>query len=618
MTSNKNKENDGISLEELIALPVQFFGNPGRFSKKIAFVSNKTGRIELHLVDYETGEFSQLTNGEYPISPVGWHKWAPDDSYLLFPKDPIPGNEKNDIFKVTVPDGEVTQLTDTPEFRDDVSEVSSDGKNVVFTSDRSKGITQIFRMNPDGSEVKQLTDHTRPISFWSEPIISPDSKWIVYGANESDELQNIDIWIMKIDGSERKKLFGVRDGSKELALAWSNDGSMLLIGSDHEGIERVGVYNIESGDVKWFGDAQAPETPVRFTADGKKIIFGRDIDAEQKLLFYDLDTGDETTFDIPPGYSGAVYTTYDGQYLLVGHQDSIHRMRFILYDLEKHIFEEVLPAEYGRYTPEDFHSDEYISYPSGDVTIHAILYRPKNIEPGAKLPAIVIPHGGPTAHYIRTFFQDAQVLASEGYVLLYPNVRGSTGYGVEFRDACLNDWGGKDLDDLEAGVDYLRGLGYVDPNRIGIYGGSYGGYMTFMAVTKKPELWKAGSAWMGITSLTHLYEKCKETFPALPYYLEEQMGKPDDEGVLDLWADRSALNFADNMKAKLQMVHAENDPRCPIEQSELFRDRLLELGRKEGKDFEYVHLTEEGHGSMDIDQRVRLMRHILDFFKRNL
>ncbi|MHA2302198.1 MAG: S9 family peptidase [Candidatus Thorarchaeota archaeon] len=608
----------GISIEELIALPVQFFGSPGRSSRKVAFVSNKTGRIELHLLDLETRKFSQLTHGEYPLTPVGWHKWAPDDSYLLFPKDPVPGNEKNDIYKISVPDGEVIQLTDTPESRDDIGEISHDGKHIVFTSDRSEGITQIFRMNPDGSDVTRLTEHTRPISFWAEVQISPNNEWIAYSANESEDLQNLDIWIVKMDSSEKKKLFGVREGSKEIAYPWSSDGSMLLLMSDHAGINQAGVYSLASGEVKWFGNARVPETPVRFAGGDSQIIVGRDIDAEQQLLLYDLETGDEKVLEIPPGYAGAVYTTHDGQHLVVGHQDSTHRMRFILYDLLEHTYDEIIPAEYGRFTPDDFHPDEYISYPSGDAKIHAILYKPKDIEPNANLPAIVMPHGGPTAHYIRLFHEDVQVFTDAGYVVLLPNVRGSTGYGAEFRDACLNDWGGKDLDDIVAGVDYLKTLDYVDPNRIGIHGGSYGGYMTFMAVTKKPDLWKAGSAWMGITSLKHLYSKCKETFPALPYYLEEQMGKPEDEGVLELWEDRSALNFAENLKAKLQMIHAENDPRCPIEQSEMFRDRLLELGRKEGEAFEYVHLTDEGHGSYDIDQRVRMMRHVLNYFNRNL
>ena len=611
-------ENSELTLEELIALPEQLMATPGRASGKIAFLSNKTGRMELHLLDLETREFSQLTHGEYPLNPLGYHKWAPDDSYIIFAKDPIPGNEKNNIFKITVPDGKVTQLTDTPKFRDDLHEVSHNGKFIVFSSDREAGIAQIFRMNPDGTEVLRLTDHSRPVSFWDDATISPDDKWIAYSANESENLQNLDVWLVRSDGSERKKLFRMRKGSKERVKKWSNDGSMLLIASDCSGIDQVGVYNLGAGKVKWFGEQQAPEEPITFTGDGKSIIVGRDVDAENRLLLYDIHSGKEKVLDLPPGYAGALYTTYDGYHLVVGHQDSLHKMRFLLYDLQKHTYGEIIPAEHGRFTAEDFHPDQYISYPSGDVTIYAILYRPRNIEQSTKLPAIVIPHGGPTSQYYRIFSDFAQIFTSKGYVVLLPNVRGSTGYGVEFRDACLNDWGGKDLDDIEAGVFYLRSLDYVDPDRIGVTGGSYGGYMTYMAVTKKPDLWKAASAYMGISSLKRLYEKCRETFPALSYYFEEQMGKPDNPEVIGLWEDRSAINFAGNMKARLQMIHAENDPRCPIEQAELFRDRLLKLGKKEGEDFEFVRLADEGHGSMDIDQETRMMRYLVDFFDMNL
>jgi dipeptidyl aminopeptidase/acylaminoacyl peptidase len=290
----------------------------------------------------------------------------------------------------------------------------------------------------------------------------------------------------------------------------------------------------------------------------------------------------------------------------------------LLYDLVSHSYKEIIPAEFGRYASEDFHPDEYISYPSGDVTIHAILYRPKGLEPGRKLPAIVMPHGGPTGQYFRVFMEDTQVLTDRGYILLLPNVRGSTGYSVGYRDACLNDWGGKDLDDIEAGVGYLKSLPYVDPERIGIYGGSYGGFMTYIAVTKKPSLWKSASAWMGITSLLKLYEKTKQTYPAIAFYFEEQMGKPDNPATIELWEDRSAVNFAQNLTAKLQIIHGENDPRCPIDQAEIFRDKLLDIGKKEGEDFEYVVLTDEGHGSLEANQLIRQMQYVVDFFDRTL
>ena len=618
MAPKSEEKNGKISLEELVSLSIQMAGTPGRFSRQIAYVSNKTGRSELFLLNLETMEFSQLTDGDYPASPVDYHKWAPDDSYILFGKDPIPGNEKNNIFSVTVPDGIVTQLTDTPESQDSLGEVSHDGTWIVFSSDRAGGINQLFGMNTDGSDVVQLTNHARPVAFWWGYRTSPDDEFIVYAANEYENLQNVDIWIVRKDGSDGKMLFSVKEGSQEIAIDWSRDGTMLLIQSDHAGSEQAGVYFMNSQEVKWFGNLNTPETPIAFTGDGKHIVVKRDIHAEMKLLLYEIETGRETLLKIPEGTAGALNTTADGKQLVVGHQDSTHRMRFLLYDLPSHSFDEVIPAEYGRYSPDDFHPDEYVNYQSNGVTIHAILYKPKSLQPDRKLPAIVIPHGGPTIHYSRVFAEMYQVLVDRGFVVLLPNVRGSTGYGVEFRDACLNDWGGKDLEDIEAGARYLQGLDYVDPHRIGIFGGSYGGYMTYIAVTKKPKLWKAASAYVGISSLKHLHSKCLETFPALSYVLEEQMGKPETQEVRDLWEDRSAINFVENMTATLQIIHAENDPKCPLEQAELFRDRLVELGKKEGEDFEYVLLTDEGHGSLDVVQRIQTSKYLVDFFERKL
>ncbi len=614
MSSNGKK----LDLEELMALPDHFWGALGRSTDKIVYVSNKTGSPELHMLDLTTMKFSQLTDGNFPKSPIGFHKWAPDDSYILFMKDPVEGNEKNDIFSISIPDRKITQITNTPEYRDDLGEVSHDGKWIVFSSDRAGGVTQLFRMNVDGSDVRKLTDHNRPVAFWYDFWISPDDEWIAYTANDSENLQNLDVWTVRSDGSEKRKLLSVNDGSQDIAIDWSRDGSKLLVMSDHSGVEQAGVYFLKTNEVKWFGNKKHSDIPLVFTGDGENFVVRREADAELILILFEVASGKEIPLKIPPGSAGGRYITADGNRFLIAHQDSTHRMRYLIYNLIEHTFKEIIPAEYGRYTPDDFYPDDYISYQSGDVTIHGILYRPKEIPQNKKIPAIIIPHGGPTAHYSRLFHPRSQVLVDRGYVVLMPNVRGSTGYDVEFRDACLNDWGGKDLDDIEASVDYLKTLEYIDPERIGITGGSYGGYLTYMAVTKKPSLWRSASAYVGITSLKLMYDKLMETFPALAYLLEEQMGKPETPEVLELWENRSALNFVENMTSKLQIIHAENDPRCPIDQAELFRDRLVELGKKEGEDFEYVVLTDEGHGSGDVEQRTMMFKYMVDFFDRTL
>lgn len=143
----------------------------------------------------------------------------------------------------------------------------------------------------------------------------------------------------------------------------------------------------------------------------------------------------------------------------------------------------MLAPVYGSIDPAAFVQSRHITYPSADgLSIPALLYTPRDLQ-GARLPAVVHVHGGPTAQWFRSFDPFAQFLVDQGFVVLEPNPRGSTGYGVQFRDAALRDWGGKDLEDIAAGAAYLRVLPYVDPDRLVVFGGSYGGYMPFMAGT---------------------------------------------------------------------------------------------------------------------------------------
>ena len=620
MTEGDMKRRESrLSLEKLVALPFQALGAPSPDGKKVAFVSNRSGRCEIHVVNLDTLEIAQLSHGEYPDTMVDWHKWSSDGSYLIFPKDRVPGVEKYDLFKITYPEGKVTELTNTPDAMDVYGTTNPNSDVIAFFSDRT-GITQLYTMNLDGTNVKQISHEKTNAYYLSDFYWSPDGEWITFTRFNLENPLAYDVWIVKSDGSEEKKLISLKDGSKEIVNGWMIDSSAVLFTSDSSGVNRAGLYYLESNEIKWFGTGQYPEDGRCITSDGSQVIVVRYIDAEIKISAYDISTGVETSLELPPGLSGTRYTALDGRHLLVGHQNSTHAMRFILYDFDNHNYKEVIPAEYHDFVPErDFHPDEYISYPSENgVTIHAILYKPKDIEPGEKLPALVHPHGGPTGQFLRMFMPYIQIFVDRGYVMLLPNVHGSTGYGAEFRDACIKDWGGKDLVDIEKGVEYLRTLDYVDPDRIGIHSISYGGYLTYMAVTKKPELWKAASAVNGITHLKTLYEESKEKFPLLTTYFEQQMGKPDNEEILALWEDRSPANFAGNLKAKLQIIHAVNDPRCPLTQAEIFKDNLLKAGRREGVDFEYVVLEEQGHWSDDISQQLQYYKHLLKFLEENL
>src|SRR5208282_3166903 len=229
--------------------------------------------------------------------------------------------------------------------------------------------------------------------------------------------------------------------------------------------------------------------------------------------------------------------------------------------------------------------------------------RPRGSSASVRGPALLEVHGGPTWQFYDQFHRITQYLVALGFTVLKPNVRGSTGYGSGFRDLNLRDLGGGDLKDVAAAAEYLRHQSFVDPSRLGIFGGSYGGYLTYAALTWYPDLWAAGVAIAGVTDWKLCYD---EELPALQHYDRELMGDPVENAAL--YRDRSPVYFAEKVRAPLFMIHGLNDPRCPVSQARVFRDALLRLGRTEGRDFEYLEFSDEGHGSADREQALRTYR----------
>jgi len=593
-----------LSVEEIVRIPQVYFPRVSHSGRRMAFFWDRTGRIELYVMNLSMREIRQASRGNLPKSVRARPVWSRDESWLLLAKD-VKGNEQHDLYCFDIRRGEMKQFTDTPKAQEVPQDVSPDGEWFSFTSNRN-GPVALFKIRADGSEVMGLAEHRNPVrgGWWS-----PEGRWLAYGVNESHNLLNQDVWLVREDGSERRLLIRVEEGSRESFGDWSPDGRYIAFGSDATGYQRVGLYDMREENIRWLSPGDHDEVPIEFSRDGSMLLCTRNRDACIELLIYDVESGESRRLNLQPGvarYGGFVLEDR----FVVGELSTTREPPYIfLYDLEKDESEVLIPAELGSIRKEWFMEGEYIKYRSTDgLEIYAILYKPRDITEGERLPAIVIPHGGPTAQYFRNFNKLAQLLVDRGYVVLLPNVRGSTGYGVEFRDMNIKDWGGGDLEDVVSGVEYLKTLPYVDHGRIGIYGGSYGGYMTYIATVKRPELWRAACAYVGITDLLSLYENSMSHFK---YYLRQQMGDPEKDR--DLWMDRSALYHAERLRCPILIIQGLNDPRCPVQQARIYRQRLEELG----KEFEYVEL-DYGHGSLDPQERIETWKLMLDFFHRRL
>lgn len=598
-----------IPLEELVSLPNFYFPTVSYDRRKIAFYWDKTGTMELYVMDAQpSAEPRQISHGEVPRAVRAGFCWTRDDRKIVFAKDKD-GDEQHNLWLIDVETGQAEQLTDNPDAQEYPVEVGPDNRTLLVLTDLV-GQLNLYAFDLETRQYTRLTDYANPVfkAKWS-----PDGQRIVYAASESSNLKNADIYLMNADGSDKRRIVSLKDGSNDQFSDWSSDGRYISVVTDFFGGDRVGLYDTGSGALRWLSPEDKIVYGGTFSPDSRRLLAMLNEHATINTIVYNVETGEQEPVALPPGMS---YNAdwLDNDRFMVNIMTDVSRPELRDYRLDNDASSTLLPAVYGSIDPAWFTPLEYVSYQSADgLTIYANLYRPRHLEPGRKYPAMVEIHGGPTAQFFRGFDPYAQFLADNGYIVIQPNPRGSTGYGVAFRDMALMDWGGKDLDDIEGAALYLKSLPEVDPERIGVWGGSYGGYMTFMAVTKKPHLWKAAMAWVGITDLKKLYDSSMEHFK---YYLRQQMGDPETNA--DLWADRSAINFAHQLTAHLLIVHGVNDPRCPVEQARIFRDRLLELGKVEGRDFEYIELGEEGHGSTDIAQKTRMARLVLDYFQRHL
>ncbi len=371
----------------------------------------------------------------------------------------------------------------------------------------------------------------------------------------------------------------------------SPDGKTLLLSSNRKGGYRnVALLDLASKQWKWVTDTQWEASAGEFSPDGKSFTYSLNADGRASVQFVDLATLKTSERHAPAGLNaGAASPTSflpNGNYLLA-HEDSTHPANlFVLHpegDLQQITHNET-PGLASAVVP----ASQLVTYKSFDgKLISAFVWVPFNLKRDAKAAAVVMPHGGPTGQTVDSFNSRAILLASRGFVVIAPNVRGSTGYGMDFQNANVKDLGGGDLKDELAGVDFLKATGFVDAKKIGIWGGSYGGFMTLMAIGKTPDVWSAAVDEYGILNW---YTMLQHEDPGLQEYEKSLLGDPEKDRTV--YEASSPLRYIRNEKAPLLVLQGDKDIRVPKEEAE----QVVSILKAEGRTVDAVYYPEEGHG----------------------
>ncbi|OLS28639.1 MAG: Acylamino-acid-releasing enzyme [Candidatus Heimdallarchaeota archaeon LC_2] len=611
----KMKESGDFSLEDLMSIPILTNPELSPNGKTLAYVSNETKKFELYTMDISTNSKQKITSGEFSEGLLVNYCWVSNDE-IIFTKDKD-GDEKNNLFLLNLRTKEIDQLTDTPEFPEYIMSVSNEGKWGYFTSTRD-GQYNLYKINIATKEVKQLTVYERPIGFGAA-ILSPDNNYLAYTANEENDVNNQDIYLYNTNTDEIEKVLQVSNNSRETFACWNIDGSKFAFSTDVNGINQCGLFDMESKKHILLGDGELEENPKAFLDNGDKLVCLRNQNGSVMPIMYNLINNEVIEFDFPSGFSLSIYpgtlpfVKLSEFEVIIDFTSTINNNRFYKLDIRDGTNSKIVDLPSGNVNQKLLIKAEHIWYLSSDgKQVPAILYKPRNFDPSKKYQGLIIPHGGPTSQATMGFVPQRQIWADRNVVVLYPNFRGSTGYGRKWQDSNIGDIGGMDFEDWTSGVDFLVNHCNVDRDNIAIFGISYGGYATMLSLTKKPSLWKAGCAWVGISHWLNMYEK---SMPHFKNYMIQLFGDPSKEEVRNLMNERSPLNYIKNIKAPILLMHGVNDPRCPVDESRNFREKLIENGKIEGKDFEYVEFGEEGHTAMgDLDKDLRSFNMVYDYF----
>ena len=579
--------------------------------ERVAFVSNISGRNNIWTVPAGGGWPVQLTvSDQRQAAPV----YSPDGKYIAYQSD-HDGNEQWDLFLVSTANGEVTNITNTPDVAEEAPTFSPDGKTLAYVVKPKSGANfEIHLMNMLTRRSRPLTSGTAKEWSYGRPVWSHDGKQVAATLSHANG-RDSNIWIIDIATGKPTNLTGHQGEQLWDVNDWSSDGKTLLVTSNAgNGYDNVALLDVATRKVAWITQDKWEISGGDFSPDGKLATFTANVDGNVDLYLYDVASKRSEALPLPKGLNlpgGGANTQFsrDGSRILYYHNGPNAPNDVWVYDLRSRRSVQITHSLVGGVSSQDLVEPFLVHYPSADGKwqISAFVYIPYNMPRENKLPAIIYIHGGPQSQTVNGFNRQIQSLVNQGYVVIAPNYRGGSGYGKEFLQASQMDMGGGDLADVLAAADWIKKTGYVDPKKLISMGGSYGGYLTMMAVTKAPDLWAAG---VPIVPFVNWFTEFQNEDPLLQESDRATMGDPVKNK--DLWNDRSPIFFIDRVKAPLLIVAGGNDPRCPSEESQQIVDEI----KKHGGVAELKIYENEGHGFARIENQIDSSKRVAEFLKK--
>jgi dipeptidyl aminopeptidase/acylaminoacyl peptidase len=577
--------------------------------KQIVLSTNFTGRYNLWKVSAAGGWPVQLLQSDdRQFNP----NWSPDGKWIVYQQD-VGGHEVYDLYAVPSDGGQPINLTNTPHVNEHDPRFSYDGKMLAFAiKPEDSSITNLAVMDWASRKQRLLTDEKSPDYVWALVDWSRDGKYLFANRTKIPFTDN-SVWRIEVATGRAEELTPHQGDVIISASSISPDGNLVLLSSSEKGgYNNVALLDLKTKKRSWITDTQWDAGPEDFSPDGRQLTYSLNHDGQIDVYLQTLGQPAAQKLDFPPGltFAGGVPSAFspDGTRLLITHQDSQRVGDLWIYDLKTRTARQLTYSAIASLNPGSIPAAQLVHYKSFDgQIISAYLWMPFNLKRDGSNPAIVLPHGGPTGQILDSFDARAAALASRGYICIGPNVRGSTGYGLAFQKANLKDLGGGDLQDEVYATRFLLETGYVDAKKIGISGGSYGGYMTLMAIGKVPDIWAAAVDLYGVINWKTMATNAD---PLLQQYVKGLLGDPEKDR--EVYENTSPLKYIRNEKAPLLVLQGENDIRVPKEESE----QVISILKQEGHTVDVHYYPQEGHGFAKRENQIDALKRLVDWFEK--
>lgn len=609
VTSPANPQAGPVAIEDLVLIR-QVLGAAWSADGRTIFTSNDlSGRYNLWRSAASGSWPQQLTQSDdmqYGLAV------SPDGQWLYFQQD-RGGDEQFDILAVPVGGGTTVNLTNTPEIREVSALPSRDGKLIaISTKKRTEGQMNVAVIDAATRKSRALTSEADAKFIWTPVAWVDGDKALIVNRVTVDQTIG-EVWRIDVASGRATKLLAKPDVYFSASGA-SPDGARVAVTSNEgTGQSHAMILDAATGQLRGLAPTPWEQSSGAVSPDGRAMLVSTGIDGRKALALVDMGSGAERPLPLPEGVNSTLSSdpfSPDGTRLLATHSGADAPTELYAVNLASGTVEPVTRLALASLQQANLPKSRIVTYRSYDGSlVSGVLTMPFNLQRDGSNPAVVVPHGGPTGQAMDDFSQWATALASRGYVVIQPNFRGSTGYGLAFQKANYKDLGGGDLKDVIAAKDFLVASGYVDRNKVGIAGGSYGGFMTLMAIGKSPDTFAAAVNLFGIIDWAEMW---KHEDALLQAYQRSLIGSPDDSP--DVYKAASPMTYIQAAKVPLLVLQGDNDIRVPAGQSRLVIDTL----KAKGNIVEGHFYPAEGHGFYKRENNEDSLRRMIAWFDKYL